>query len=33
MKVEQVKELAKIYELLGASYENSIILAMAILEV
>ncbi len=32
MKVEQVKEQAKVFELLGADYENAFILAIAFLE-
>lgn len=32
MKVEQIKEQAKIFELLGADYENSIVLSILFFE-
>lgn len=33
MNIEEIKEQAKIFEMLGATYEDSIILAMAVMGV
>lgn len=33
MNIKEIKEQAKIFELLGADYENAFILAMAFMEV